>query len=121
MNDSMRVAATVIIWIAFTVIVAVMAAAITITQPIVDGSIAVMVLAIMLMLTVAVISSMRAVWQGNSQKNQPAESRGSGKLKHRDPRRIERLIETLDDDEVYDLEALLLAREQEAEHHRNVR
>ncbi len=121
MNDSMRLAATVIIWIAFTLMMALIAAAVIITGTIIEGPMAVVILAIMLMLTVAVTSSTRAIWQSSAQAERPGGSRVRAKQKHRDPRRIERLIEDLDDDDVYDLEALLLAREQESDQHHSIR
>jgi hypothetical protein len=40
------------------------------------------------------------------------------KTKRQQRNRMERLIEALEDDEIYDLEALLLARDQEHAEHR---
>lgn len=53
-----------------------------------------------------------ALWTGAGSQEETDEQRGKSKRVR--PSRVERLIDDLDDDEVYELEALLLARD---EHH----
>ncbi len=93
----------------------IIAAAVTTSDSISDVG-GLIILAIVLCLTVGVTRSTRAVWLAPGAE--PDEH--TFKLKRSDPRRIERLIETLDDDDIYDLETLLLAREQDTDqrHHR---
>lgn len=116
MKESVRLITTGIIWTAFTIIMGIIAAAVSTSDSISDlGGLIIMV--IVLSLTIGVTLSTRAVWRAPA--NDADEQ--TFKLKRNDPRRIERLIDNLDDDDIYDLETLLLAREREAEqrHHRS--
>ena len=115
MKESVRLVATGIIWTAFTIIMGIIAATVSTSDSISDVG-GLIILAIVLCLTVGVTLSTRAVWQASGAESDEQ----TFKLKRSDPRRIERLIETLDDDDIYDLETLLLAREQDADqrHHR---
>ncbi|MBN2305897.1 MAG: hypothetical protein JXQ72_15545 [Anaerolineae bacterium] len=110
MKDGGRVAATLILWIAFTIMFLAIVEVLNSAEEVSMGASAMSVVVLLSILT-AVTQSTRAVWGGNSQ-GKVDESRASrAKTKRQTPSRVERLIEALDDDEIYDLEALLLARE----------
>ncbi|MBN2305898.1 MAG: hypothetical protein JXQ72_15550 [Anaerolineae bacterium] len=108
MRDVMRLLTTLLIWVFCTGII--------ITSMVMDsGAIARVsddtLLTIITITAVAATLSTVAVWLGGH-GSQPVSSDASrAKTKRHAPNRIERLIEALDDDEIYDLEALLLARE----------
>ncbi len=121
MRDFMRLITTLIIWGAFVPVVGVI-----LSSP-AGGAIDRMnggeIIALMAILTSGAVAMTYAVWHSGFQRGQFGDyqhTRSSApatlsKVK-RDPQgRIERLVEALDDDEIYELEALLLAREQEAE------
>jgi len=107
-----RVIATIVIWV-------ILAAVLSITLTSTTGAIAqaqsgAAVFGMVLVLTIAATLSTLAIWtagQGHPQEVQLAKAK-------RNPRaRVERLIESLDDDEVYELEALLLRREDDSQNH----
>lgn len=114
MNDNTRMVTTAIIWGAFTLIIGILVAALALTNAELDwiGLGALLIVLIGLMVTVA--NSTMAIWQfqpkteSTADEQVAAERRAKAKRNHLN--RVERLIEELDDDEIYDLEALLLAR-----------
>lgn len=116
MNDYVRLIATGIIWTAFTLIMGFIVAMVSTTGMLTDikGTI---IFTIVLVVAVSATLSTRAVWHASGAESDEQ----TFKLKRSDPRRIERLIEKLDDDDIYDLETLLLAREREADsqHHQH--
>ncbi len=114
MREIMRLIATTIIWGAFISV-----AGISLTG--VTGPIAQMnggeVVALMAIFMSGAIAMTYAVWHSGfnvGRAGDYAGSEGRGKAKRSYPDRVERLIEELDDDMVYELEALLLARDREA-------
>lgn len=112
MSERARLAATLAIWIAFAIITAS-----TLTSP--TGAIAqasgVELFGIVLTMAIAAMVSTVAVWAVGwraTAADQDTASAARSKPKRVGRDRVERLIEDLDDDEIYDLEALLLARDQ---------
>ncbi len=76
------------------------------------------VTAIVTVLAIAATIGTAAIWRGGSGEDHHDEAAhvARGKIKRAGRDRIERLIQSLDDDEIYDLEALLLAREEDLAH-----
>ncbi|NLX10332.1 MAG: hypothetical protein GXY36_11805 [Chloroflexi bacterium] len=62
-----------------------------------------------------------AVWNNGPFESTQAEESKQAKGKRTQPDRVRRLVNSLDDDEVYELEALLLGREEQARHSRHDR
>jgi 4-hydroxybenzoate polyprenyltransferase len=110
MRDNTRLLATLVIWSAFTIIMGIIAAVVA-TGDELDWVGAVFLLIILLTLMVIVGTSTQAIWGAKQDDSADDEERRLAKAKRIGSRRVERLIEQLDDDEIYDLEALLLARE----------
>ncbi len=119
MKESIRLAATIIIWIALAAVLGS-----TLTSP--TGAIGTAsgptVLGVVAVLAFAAMVSTVAVWfgGGRSVAQTPDETHfAQGKHKRIDPTRLgqdrlARLIDSLEDEDIYDLEALLLARDQES-------
>ncbi|MCD4686513.1 MAG: hypothetical protein K8S97_11320 [Anaerolineae bacterium] len=114
MTGRTRLSGTAIIWSAFTLIISIIAVALIITGAELDLIDALILLAIFMVLTVAVNSSTRAIWHSDTMDT--AQQRG--KIKRSNPSRVERLIDRLDDDEIYELETVLLSRDEELDRHR---
>ncbi|MBN1965854.1 MAG: hypothetical protein JW910_14475 [Anaerolineae bacterium] len=116
MNDGSRLAATLVIWIAFAALTGTL-----LTSP--TGAVANTtnsgaLFGIVLVLAVAATVSTGAIWASGRQRGESTESRFA-KAKRARPRRIEDLVNSLEDDEVYELESLLLARDDEARKHQH--
>jgi cobalamin biosynthesis protein CobD/CbiB len=114
MRDNTRLLATLIIWGAFTVIIGIIGGLLATADTTLDLGGAIILLIIILSLMALVGSSMQAVWNAQSASADDDESARLAKAKRTGSRRVERLIDQLDDDEIYDLEALLLSREDSA-------
>ncbi len=119
MRDSTRLLATLIIWGAFTTIIGIIGGLLAASNETIDMAGAIILLIVVLSLMALVGSSMQAVWNAQSGHAEDDESARLAKAKRTGSRRVERLIESLDDDEIYDLEALLLSREDSAARHKN--
>ena len=104
MSGSTRLAGTLIIWLSFTTILGIMGA--VISDSTLDTAISGVVFAIILVLTIGVTISTRAIWQSESA---PEREMPVAKAKRVQRDRIERLIDALDDDDLYELQARLLA------------
>ena len=113
MKNDTRMVTTAIIWVAFTIIMGIIAAALAITQPNMDTVSTGALLAIIIGLMVTVADSTKAIWGFKPDQEDESEEARRAKAKRLEKSRVERLIADLDDDEIYDLEALLLARDQE--------
>ena len=113
MRETTRLVTTAVIWTAFTLIMGVITLAVATASEPLDAIGGVIVLAIVLVLTAAVTISTRAVWQSAEPDTQ---STAREKLKRADRERIARLLDALDEDDIYDLEALIGARQEEAQH-----
>ncbi len=114
MRDSTRLLATLIIWTAFTAIMGIIGGALVTADATLEWGGWLVVLLIVLAIVGAVISGTQAVW--NFRPDTSEEQRTSAaKAKRTGQDRVRRLVESLDDDEIYDLESLLLAREENPE------
>ena len=115
MRDSMRLYATLVIWLSFVVLTTLL---LTLPSSVfATGSATVAVITLIVLAITASISTM-AVWDALDDDETPTEQDSAAaraKQKRAQRARMERLIEELPDDDIYELEALLLAREQEAE------
>jgi hypothetical protein len=114
MRENARLTATLVIWIIFAIMTSAMLT--SATGPISragDNAI----FGIVALLAATAAFSTLVVWvgggRGASERDRAAHL-ARGKRKRAGSDRIERLIADLDDDEIYDLEALLLARDQSA-------
>jgi hypothetical protein len=113
MRDNGRLVATLCIWIGFTIMMATIGT--SATGPFAHDSGAAVFGVILVLALTAMISTL-AVWLGRGESVQEESSR-IAKAKHQSRDRIERLVESLDDDDVYELEALLLDREEKTGRH----
>jgi hypothetical protein len=111
MRDNGRFVATLVIWIGFTIMTATIGT--SGTGPFANDSGAAVFGVILVLALTAMISTL-AVWLGRGSSVQEESSRVA-KAKRQSRDRIEHLVESLDDDDVYELEALLLAREDKTE------
>jgi hypothetical protein len=111
MRDNSRFAATLVIWIGFTIITSTIGT--SSVGPFAHDSGAAVFGVILVLALTAMISTL-AVWLGMGGTAQE-ESSHVAKAKRQSRDRIERLVASLDDDDVYELEALLLAREDKTE------
>jgi hypothetical protein len=118
MRDMMRLIATLTIWIVFATVVGV--ALSSATGPLNNANGGEITGIVAIMAAAATISTI-AVWtaarqDSTSQSRAIPVARGK-KIKRAERDRVERLIESLDDDDIYDLEALLLSRHEDSGAH----
>ena len=107
--DNTRLLATLIIWAACTIIVSIILALLT-TAANVEWWVGVLSFITVLSLIVIVGESTQTIWKYGRPDSAPI-SRAKAKRVTRE--RIERLVQTLDDDEVYELEEMLLTHGQD--------
>ena len=120
MKDTTRLLATLIIWGAFTIIIGIIGGLLAASHATLNGVDTIVLLIIVLSLMALVGTSMQAVWTAKTNSVDLSDAARLAKAKRAGSRRVERLIEQLDDDEIYDLEALLLSqREDSATSHRH--
>lgn len=106
-----RIIATLLVWVMFTVIVISLLTSVTGAISNASGS---EVFGIVVAIAAAAAISTAAIWSaGSRDEGEESMSRSIAKAKRRRSRRAEELLESLDDEEIYDLEALLLSRERE--------
>jgi len=107
-----RIVATLLVWVMFTVIVISLLTSVTGAITNASGS---EVFGIVVAIAAAAAISTAAIWAAGAHNEDDDESmaRLLAKVKRRRPRRAEELLESLDDEEIYDLEALLLSRSRE--------
>jgi hypothetical protein len=114
MRDMMRLIATLTIWVVFAAVMGV--ALSSPTGPLNNANGGEITGIVAIMAAAATISTI-AVWAAARHDN-VSQSRSipvaRGKPKRVEQDRVERLIESLDDDEIYDLEALLLSRREDS-------
>jgi hypothetical protein len=113
MRELIRLIATLTIWVVFA---SVMGVALTsATGPLNNANGGEITGIVAIMAAAATISTV-AIWIG-AKREESRESNTAhiarGKIKRVERDRVGRLIESLDDDEIYDLEALLLSRHEE--------
>ena len=121
MRESTRLAATLIIWIAYA---AVIGSTLTSATGAIRNANGATIFGIVAVLSVAAVISTLAIWVGGARAsgahNQTETHLARGKNKRlRQERlgqdRIARLTDAMDDEDIYDLEALLLARDTDGE------
>lgn len=112
MNDRYRFLSTGIVWVAYAVVMVSLFAALAISQPQFDVLLLVFVAAFVLGLTAVAGFSTGSIWRGASVGAAPAAKQAE-KAKRMASERVERLVETLDEDEIIELETLLLTRQDE--------
>ena len=113
MKDTTRLLATLIIWGAFTIIIGIIGGLLAASHATLNGVDTIVLLIIVLSLMALVGTSMQAVWTATTNSANQDDDARLAKAKRVGSRRVERLIEQLDDDEIYDLEALLLSHRDE--------
>lgn len=111
MRDNTRLLATLVIWSAFTIIIGIIGAMLVTGDAELDTGGTVALLIILLALIAAVTGSTQSVWGARFADDADQQARRA-KDKRTGRSRAERLIEALDDDEIYDLESLLLSRDE---------
>jgi hypothetical protein len=109
-NDK-RLQATIVIWTAFTVVMSLLVLIGSDAASTIGG--AVMLFTLAMTLIVGVTLSTTAIWKAGSESRSSDSIASSNKSK-RDYRRVDRLIADLDEDEIYELESRLMAREEQA-------
>jgi len=102
-----RIIATLLIWSGFTAITISLLTSVTGAITRASGA---EVFGIVLVIALAAAISTAAVWTGTPGYTSGAD-RALAKAKRRRPRSAEDVLNSLDDEEIYELEALLLARE----------
>jgi hypothetical protein len=114
MRDMVRLIATLTIWVVFASVMGV--ALSTPTGPLNNANGGELTGIIAIMAAAATISTI-AVWAA-ARQDSASRSReipvARGKIKRVERDRVSRLVDSLDDDEIYDLEALLLSRHEES-------
>ncbi|MBI5957959.1 MAG: hypothetical protein HY866_04440 [Chloroflexi bacterium] len=109
MRDMPRLFATLIIWLAFSILVGTMTTSVTGAMASANGAV---VFGIVLVLAVMATISTLGVWfSGRDSSGSEVSTASRSKAKRAGSPRIERLVEQLDDDDIYELEAMLLARD----------
>lgn len=107
MQQAGRVIVSLVIWIGmFSVLGSSLTSAVGPVQNMNSGELLGLVAIFMLGAAIATA----ALWTGNKETAISVDERRS-KTKRAQPTRVQRLIDDLDDDEVYELETLLLSRE----------
>lgn len=111
MRDIMRMIATTIIW---SVFIAVAGVSLTVNTGPVSNMNGGEIVALVTVLMIGVIAMTYAIWHGGFQRGRADDFASPARLskpKRTRQDRISRLIDDLEDDEIYELEALLLDRE----------
>lgn len=107
-----RMIATAVIWIATIAAVITLLTSPTGAIAEADGATA---FGIVLVLAIAAALSTLPIWLSAREPRPQARAIPVAKAKRHQQDRIERLVEALDDDDIYELEALLLARDHRAD------
>lgn len=115
MRDIYRVYATLIIWVTFGVMTL---ALFTIPSSVFNNASAGVLLGVLIVLAIAATTGTMAAWDAldGSSSTEVHSVSSSAKEKRSLQNRMTRLVDDLDDDEIYELEALLLDRENAAQH-----
>ena len=115
MRDMMRLIATLTIWVVFATVMGVALSSPTGPLNNADGGQITGIVAIMAAAaTISTIAVWTAARQDSTARNRAIPVARGKKIKRVERDRVERLIESLDDDEIYDLEALLLSRHEDS-------
>jgi hypothetical protein len=111
MHDNTRLIATLIIWLVFALVMGIVGTVLIFSNVAFNWLIAALVFGIVVIMAAAVTSSTGSIWGSQRESGQEHEL---AKAKRTSRARVERLVESLGDDEVYELESLLLDREEKA-------
>jgi hypothetical protein len=111
MHDNTRLIATLIIWLVFALVMGIVGTVLIFSNVAFNWMIAALVFGIVVIMAAAVTSSTSSIWGSHRETDRELDA---AKTKRTSRARIERLVESLDDDEVYELEALLLDRDERA-------
>lgn len=107
-----RILATAIIWIAITIILATsLTSAVGPMSNVNSGA----VFGITLVLAITAGISTLAIWMSGEHNQKQDEAYSKTKRTH--PNRVRRLVESLSDDEIYELESMLLNQQQPDDRH----
>jgi hypothetical protein len=109
MRSAERGCATLIIWVMFTILVGVVLT--SATSAVVMAGSGVAVVMVTLVLAMAAVISTVAVWFGGREQVESRPHLTKSKRSQRE--RIARLVDSLDDDDIYELETLLLGRDEQ--------
>ncbi|HVO71685.1 MAG TPA: hypothetical protein VMT24_16665 [Aggregatilineaceae bacterium] len=109
MHDNTRLIATLIIWLVFALVMGIVGAVLVFSNVAFDLLTAALIFGIVVIMATAVASSTSTIWGSHRETDRELDA---AKAKRTARARIERLVESLDDDEVYELEALLLDRDE---------
>jgi hypothetical protein len=109
MEDKGRVIATLIIWLSFTLMFGMIAIALVLSQAEINTLGAIFLFSLITMLAMLVNESTGHIWKSRDR------ARSVDKAKRDQENRVQRLVQSLDDQEIYELEALLLSRDQDGE------
>jgi hypothetical protein len=107
MRDT-RVLPTVVIWLAMAGLMSFIIGVLAATDSEIEWWGAVLLFFLVVTGIEAAVKSTQAIWKADS-----AEAIPAAKAKRRQRDRITRLVDSLDDDDIFELEALLLARDHE--------
>lgn len=113
MDANKRLGATILIWVMVTIMLTTM---MTSSTGVVNQMRGIELFGIVLALAGAATLSTMAVWLGARGGHDAEESHRLAKAKRNRPDRIQRLMNDLSDDEVYQLEELLLRDREDAYH-----
>jgi len=108
-DNNTRLIATLIIWLAFALVMGVVGAVLIFSDVAFNWMIAALVFGIVAIMAAAVTTSTGSIWGSHRETDRELDAT---KSKRTSRARIERLVESLDDDEVYELESLLLDRDE---------
>jgi membrane protein implicated in regulation of membrane protease activity len=115
MQDQFRFMATVGVWAAVALILMTLFITLAAAGAVIEGGAAVLILIFALFLVGMAGFSTSRIWQGAAARGLDHDAeRQAHKAKRDLSGRIARLVESLDEDEIVELETLLLAREDEA-------
>jgi len=107
MNDGKRVLATLIIWAFVTLNMGILVSYMVMMR---ITSIGVFLAVVFAVLAAAAITT-TTVWENGRGSSEKGPRIGKAKRPYEQRQRVERLIQSLEDDEVYELEAMLLDRD----------
>lgn len=109
MDERVKLATTIVIWVLVTAILMTLFIAMAATDAFANTDAVIPMSAFVMVLAGVAGYSTRVVW--NSGTQQPVSRREHRKMKRSDPHQLERLMEELSEDEIVELETLLLSRD----------
>lgn len=114
MNDLARFGATLVVWAATAAMVITVVVVLGASGAVLNtASLAVVAVALLIVLAVAARTT-ETIWESGRALPGQAQQAAATKDKRRVSGRVARLVDTLDDDELIELETLLMVRDEEA-------